>query len=64
MNQFSTEQDIMKALQITSRQLRKLRRANQIPFLRISRFVRVYDLEQVIKALEIGVNGTTTAKQP
>jgi hypothetical protein len=57
MNTFCSEQELTQTLQITTRQLRKLRRANQIPYLRVNRFVRLYDLEKVIAALEVKTSG-------
>jgi hypothetical protein len=49
----STEQDLTAFLRISARKLRKLRLAKAIPYLRVDRYTRLYDLPAVIAALEI-----------
>jgi hypothetical protein len=48
----SSESDAMRALPITARKFVKLRRARLIPFLKIDRYTRVYDIERVVEALQ------------
>jgi hypothetical protein len=47
-----SEQDLTKFLPITQRQLRTLRRAGQIPYLRVNRCKRLYSVKSVAAALQ------------
>lgn len=50
-NALSTEEELAKILPITPRKLRKLRLLNRIPYVRVDRYTRLYDVERVIEAL-------------
>jgi hypothetical protein len=52
MNTFCSEQELTKTLPITPRKLRKLRRSGMIPYLKVDRFTRLYDIDKVVAALE------------
>jgi hypothetical protein len=54
MNTLASEQDITNFLKITPQKLRRLRLSKQIPFLRVDRYTRLYDIEKVVAALEAG----------
>jgi hypothetical protein len=47
----SSESDTIRSLPISARKFIKLRRARLIPFLKIDRYTRLYDIEQVVEAL-------------
>jgi DNA-binding transcriptional MerR regulator len=61
----STEEEAAKFLRTTPRQLRTLGRSGQIPCIRVSRYRRLYDLEEVLTALKVikpKTKGTTAKK--
>jgi hypothetical protein len=47
-----SEAELQKTLPITKRKINKLRLTGQIPFVRIDRRTRLYDVEKVVAALE------------
>jgi hypothetical protein len=51
-NILTTEDELTKVLPITPRKLRKLRLSNRIPFVKVDRYTRLYDVEKVVAALE------------
>jgi hypothetical protein len=62
MSALCNEDQLRSIVPLTHRQLLKLRREGKIPFVRIDRYNRLYDPEQVVAALgklEVRTNGTT-----
>jgi hypothetical protein len=51
-NILTTEQELAKVLPITPRKLRKLRLSKRIPFVKVDRYTRLYDVDKVVTALE------------
>jgi hypothetical protein len=51
-NILTSEQDLAKLLPITPRKLRKLRLSNRIPFIKVDRYTRLYDIDAVVAALQ------------
>jgi hypothetical protein len=47
-----SETELQEALPITPRKITKLRLMGQIPFVRVDRRTRLYDLSRVVAALE------------
>jgi hypothetical protein len=65
MNTLASEEELIKTVPITVRQLRKLRRAGKIPYVPVNRFARLYNIDAVVaalEALEVKANGKTAAK--
>jgi hypothetical protein len=58
----STEEEVAKLLRTTTRQLRTLGRSGKIPVVKVSRYLRLYDPEKVVAALErVGTKTKGTA---
>ena len=52
----------MNTVKLTARKFAKLRRKHRLPYVRIDRFTRLYDLEKVVAALQkLEINGKGTA---
>jgi hypothetical protein len=47
-----SEIDTVRALPITLRKFVRLRRARLIPYLKVDRFTRLYDIDRVVEALQ------------
>ena len=62
MSNLSSEQDLTNYLRITPRKLRRLCLLKQIPYLKIDRYTRVYDIAKVVAALESKAKESAAAK--
>ena len=56
-----TETELPNVLPLTLRQVKNLRRANLIPYVRLNRYTRLYSVKKVVAALQ---RLETTAKGP
>jgi hypothetical protein len=51
-NQLTTEQGLAEVLPITTKQIQKLRRSGQIPYIRVNHRKILYSIESVVQALK------------